>query len=256
MEWSRAYLLFVMSLVRPDVPAAALAATTRNATLIHLEPLSSAAMDKLLTGLVPGLPKPVAERSRGQAEGIPLYAVETVRMLLDRGLLVEEGSAYRPTAEIETLEVPETLHALIAARLDGMSSEERQLAQDASVLGKTFTPQGLAAVSGHDENELQPILSSLVAKEVLSVQADPRSPQRGQYGFLQDLVRTVAYEHLAKRERRAKHLGVAAYFERTWSPEAEEIVQVLASHYLEAWRLDPDAPDSEEIKGKARAMLG
>ncbi|HUY23699.1 MAG TPA: adenylate/guanylate cyclase domain-containing protein [Candidatus Saccharimonadales bacterium] len=255
MEWSRAYPLFVMSLVRPDSPAAGLAATTRNATLIHLEPLSPAAMDTLLTGLVPGLPKPLAERIRGRAEGIPLYAVETVRMLLDRGLLVEEGSAYRPTGQIETLEVPETLHALIAARLDGMSQEERQLAQDASVLGKTFTPQGLTALCGRDEPELKPILASLVAKEVLSVQADPRSPERGQYGFLQDLVRTVAYETLSKRERRSKHLAVAAYLEGAWSAEAEEIVEVLASHYLEAWRLDPDDPGAHEIKSRAREML-
>lgn len=255
MEWSRAYPLFVMSLVRPDSVAAGLAATTRNATLIHLEPLSSADMDKLLIGLVPGLPKPLAERIRGRAEGIPLYAVETVRMLLDRGLLVEEGSSYRPSGQIDTLEVPETLQALIAARLDGMSPEERQLAQDASVLGKTFTPQGLAAVSGHEENELQPVLTSLVAKEVLSVQADPRSPERGQYGFLQDLVRTVAYETLAKRDRRAKHLAAATYLEGAWSTDAEEIVEVVASHYLEAWRLDPDATDAQEIKGKAREML-
>jgi len=96
MEWSRAFPLFVVSLVRPDSAAAGLAATTRNATLIHLEPLPPLAMDKLLTGLVPGLPAPLVERIRGRAEGIPLYAVETVRMLLDRGLLVEEGSAYRP----------------------------------------------------------------------------------------------------------------------------------------------------------------
>jgi predicted ATPase/class 3 adenylate cyclase len=255
MEWSRAYPLFVMSLVRPDSPAAGLAATTRNATLIHLEPLSPAAMNTLLTGLVPGLPEALTERIRGRAEGIPLYAVETVRMLLDRGLLVEEGSAYRPTGQIETLEVPETLHALIAARLDGMSQEERQLAQDASVLGKTFTPHGLAALCGRDEPELQPILASLVAKEVLSVQADPRSPERGQYGFLQDLVRTVAYETLSKKERRSRHLAVAAYLEGAWSAEAEEIVEVLASHYLEAWRLDPDDPGAQEIKGRAREML-
>ena len=255
MEWSRAFPLFVVSLVRPDSPAAGLAATTRNATLIHLEPLPPAAMDRLLIGLVPGLPRPLVERIRGRAEGIPLYAVETVRMLLDRGLLVEEGAAYRPTGQIETLEVPETLQALIAARLDGMSPEERQLAQDASVLGKTFTPQGLTAVSGLGENELQPILASLVAKEVLSVQADPRSPERGQYGFLQDLVRTVAYETLAKRERRAKHLAVAAYLEAAWNTDSEEIVEVVASHYLEAWRLDPEASGAEEIKSKAREML-
>ncbi|MGH7643047.1 MAG: AAA family ATPase [Candidatus Dormibacteria bacterium] len=255
MEWSRAYPLFVVSLVRPDVAAAGLAATSRNATSIHLEPLSPSAMDWLLTGLVPGLPGPLVERIRGRAEGIPLYAVETVRMLLDRGLLVEEGAAYRPTEQIETLAIPETLQALISARLDGMSAQERQLAQDASVLGKTFTPQALAVLSGLDPQELQPMLTSLVAKEFISVQADPRSPERGQYGFLQDLVRSVAYETLSKRERRAKHLIVAEYLERSVSADAEEVVEVVASHYLEAWRLDPDAPDAPEIRGKARAML-
>ncbi|MGA7363194.1 MAG: adenylate/guanylate cyclase domain-containing protein [Candidatus Dormiibacterota bacterium] len=255
MEWSRDFPLFVISLVRPDVVAAQLAATSRNSTSIHLEPLSPAAMDQLLTGLVPGLPQPLLERIRGRAEGIPLYAVETVRMLLDRGQLVEDGPAYRPTAQIETLEVPETLQALIAARLDGMSQEERQLAQDASVLGKTFTLAGLAALSGHEEGELHPMLTSLVAKEVLAVQADPRSPERGQYGFLQDLVRTVAYETLSKRERRAKHLAAASFLERSSSATSEEIVEVVASHYLEAWRLDPDALGSQEIKAKAREML-
>ncbi|MGH7667638.1 MAG: ATP-binding protein [Candidatus Dormibacteria bacterium] len=255
MEWSRSCPLFVMSQVRPDSPAAALAATMRNATLIHLESLPAATMDKLLTGLVPGLPGPLLERIRDRAEGVPLYAVETVRMLLDRGLLVEEGDAYRPARAIDTLDVPETLHAVIAARLDGMSAEERRLAQDASVLGKTFTARALASLTGLSESDLQPMLSSLGAKEVLAVQSDPRSPERGQYGFLQDLVRTVAYETLSKRERRIKHLAVADYFERTFGAESEEGVEVLASHYLEAWQLDPDAPDGQEIKGKARTML-
>ncbi len=255
MEWSRSFPLFVMSLVRPDVAAAGLAANTRNATLIHLEPLLPAAMDRLLTGLVPGLAPPIVERIRLRAEGIPLYAVETVRMLLDRGLLVEEGATYRPAGPIETLEVPETLQALIAARLDGMSAEERRLTQDAAVLGKTFSVAALAGLSGVAEAQLQGMLSSLVAKEVLAVQADPRSPERGQYGFLQDLVRTVAYETISKRERRAKHLAVADFLQRSWGAEAEEIVEVVASHYLEAWRLDPDAPDARQIQARARGML-
>jgi predicted ATPase len=142
-----------------------------------------------------------------RAEGIPLYAVETVRMLLDRGLLVREGSVYRPAGAIGTLDVPETLHALIAARLDGLPPEERRVLQDAAVLGKTFTKRALASLSGLSDSELEPLLASLVRKEVLAVQADPRSPEHGQYGFLQDLVRHVAYETLSKRERKARHVG-------------------------------------------------
>jgi predicted ATPase len=148
-------------------------------------------------------------------------------MLLDRGLLGREGSVYSPTGPIESLEVPETLHGLIAARLDGLSPEERRVVQDGAVLGKTFFKQGIARVSGLPEEEVEPILSSLVRKEVVSLQADPRSPERGQYGFLQDLVRKVAYDTLSKKDRKAKHLAAAAFIEESWSGEEEEVVEVL-----------------------------
>src|SRR5438876_12138263 len=105
-------------------------------------------MEELLTGLVPGLPDTLREQILARAEGVPLYAVETVRMLLDRGLLVQEGAAYRLAGPVESLEVPETLHALIAARLDDLSADERRLLEDGSVLGKTFTKESLSALSG------------------------------------------------------------------------------------------------------------
>ena len=105
-------------------------------------------MRALLDGFVPGLPEELGERILARAEGVPLYAVETVRMLLDRGLLVEEEGVYRVTGEVAELEVPETLQGLIAARLDGLGPEERRLLQDASVLGKTFTKDSLAALPG------------------------------------------------------------------------------------------------------------
>src|SRR5205085_471291 len=137
---------------------------------------------------------------------------------------------------------------------DGLAPEERRVLQDASVLGKTFTKRALAALSGLEEGELDPLLASLVRKEVLGVQADPRSPERGQHSFLQDLVRHVAYETLSKRERRARHLAAAAHLESVF-PEEEVIVEVLAAHYLDAYRAAPDAEDAPEINLKAREML-
>src|SRR5206468_4866040 len=152
---------------------------------------------------------------------------------------------------VEDLEVPETLHALIAARLDGLTAQERRLIQDGAVLGKTFTPGSLSALSGIPAPELEPLLSSLVKKEVLSVQADPNSPERGQYGFLQDLVKRVAYETLPKRERKALHLAAADHLENAFGPAEHEIVEVVASHYLSAYEAAPDAEDAGEIKAKA-----
>ena len=195
LEWSRDYPIYVLTLARPELleRRPTWGAGGRAFTSISLEPLGAEPTHELLAGLVPGLPQELRNEILGRAEGVPLYAVEMVRMLLDRGLLVPEGAIYQPVGAIGALEVPETLHALIAARLDGLSAEERQLLQDASVFGKTFTRQALEAVTGIDEAELVPLLAGLVRKEVFSIQSDPRSPEHGQYGFLQDLVRRVAY---------------------------------------------------------------
>ena len=79
--------------------------------------------------------------------------------------------------------------------------------QDAAVVGKSFTRAGLGAVTGRPPTDMEAALASLVRKDLLSLQSDPRSPERGQYGFVQDLVRKVAYETLSRRDRQARHLA-------------------------------------------------
>jgi class 3 adenylate cyclase/tetratricopeptide (TPR) repeat protein len=255
LEWSRDKPLFVVTMARPELleKRSNWGAGHRNFTSLYLEPLSEPAMQELLVGLVPGLPPSLHTQILERAEGVPLYAVETVRMLLDRGLLVADGSAYKVVGEVETLEVPETLHALIAARLDGLSGEERRILGDAAVLGKTFTPQALAALSGHEEERMEELLTAMVRREVLGLQSDPRSPEQGQYTFLQDLLRHVAYETLPKRERREKHLAAAGHLESTLGED--EVAEVIASHLLDAYRLDPDAAESEALRGRAYEAL-
>src|SRR5829696_2542275 len=257
LDWSRSHPLFVVTLARPELAERrpGWASPKPGVTSMYLEPLSPAAMRELLDGLVPGLPAELQDRILERAEGVPLYAVETVRMLLDRGLLALAGSEYRVAAPIQALEVPETLQALIAARLDSLAAVERRLVQDAAVVGKTFTIDALRALSGRPEADLEPLLAGLVRKEFLSIQTDPRSPERGQYGFLQDLVRRVAYQTLSRKERRARHLAAAAWLESSWEAKVEEIIEVLAAHYLEAWRATPGAANANELKGKARDLL-
>jgi class 3 adenylate cyclase/tetratricopeptide (TPR) repeat protein len=256
LEWSRDFPLYVITLARPELHERrpGWGAGLRNFTSLYLEPLSEEAMNELLEGLVPGLPDGLRGDILARAEGVPLYAVETVRMLLDRGLVAPEGAVYRPLGAIETLAVPETLHALIAARLDALSAHERRVLQDAAVLGKTFTIQALAALSRRSDDELEPVLASLVRKDVLGIQSDPRSPEHGQYGFLQDLVRRVAYETLARRERKARHLAAAEHLQQAFAEE-DEVVEVVASHYLAAYEAAPDANDARAIQASARDAL-
>jgi predicted ATPase/class 3 adenylate cyclase len=257
LDWSRSFPIFVVALTRPELleRRPTWGAGARSFHSIFLEPLPGPARDELLDGLVPGLPAEVRAQIRDRAEGIPLYAVETVRMLIDRGLLAAENGSYRVTGAVEALEVPETLHALIASRLDGLPPAERRVLEDASVLGRTFTKRALAAVSGLDERELEALLGSLVGKEILLVEVDPRSPERGQHGFLHALFQKVAYDTLSRKERKDRHLRVASVLESGVGPDEEEIAEVIASHYLEAYRAAPDADDAAEIRVKARDGL-
>ena len=257
LDWSKDHPVFVVALARPEFleRRPGWGSGTRAHTSVFLEPLSDDAMDDLLRGLVPGLPEDLRKQIRERAEGVPLYAVETVRMLIDKGLLVRSGEQYRPSGPITSLDVPETLHALIAARLDGLPSAHRHLLQTASVLGKTFTPAGLEAISGAAQEEVGDALAALTRKEFLVVQADPRSPEHGQYGFVQAMMKTVAYETLSRKDRKVLHLAAAQYLQDSWGGDEDEIVEVVASHYLDAYNAAPEAQDAAAIRGKAKDQL-
>jgi class 3 adenylate cyclase/tetratricopeptide (TPR) repeat protein len=254
LEWSRAHPIFVIALARPELleRRAGWGAGHRNFVAIGLEPLSDDAMRGMLAGLVPGLPESAVRAILARAEGVPLYAVETVRMLLNTGRLVAQEGIYQPAGDLAELEVPDTLHALIAARLDALEGSDRSVLQDGAVLGQTFTLAALSGVSGEAPDTLEPRLRALVRREVLVLDIDPRSPERGQYGFVQGLVREVAYSTLSKRDRRARHLAAARYFEEHGD---EEIVGALAMHYVDAWKAAPEGPEGDAVAAQARVSL-
>ena len=254
LEWSRPFPIFVLTLARPELLERRpdWGAGKRSFTSLFLEPLSQAAMRELLAGLVPGLPEAAARAIVERADGVPLYAVETVRMLLAEGRLTLEGDVYRPIGDLSTLAVPDTLTALIASRLDGLEPDDRSLLCDAAVLGQSFTLAALAAVSGAPEPELEPRLRALVRRELLTLETDPRSPERGQYAFVQALVREVAYNTLARRDRKSRHLAAARFFESLGS---DELAGALAGHYLAAHRNAPAGPEADAVAVQARIAL-
>lgn len=254
LEWSKNFPLLIITLSRPELMErrASWGAGLRNFTSLHLEPLSSSAMRAMLDGFVHGLPSDASDQVLARAEGVPLYAVETIRMLVDRGVLVLADDGYRVAGDISTLEMPETLHALIASRLDSLPPRQRTLLQDAGVVGTTFSIESLRVVNGASPEELENELHDLVRKEFLFADNDPRSPERGQYGFVQGVIREVAVGTLARRDRRAKHLSIARYAE---SLNDEELAGIVAAHYLEAYRATPEEPDSDQLIPRALEWL-
>ena len=254
LEWSRNVPLVVVTLARPELADRRpdWGAKTRNLAKLALQPLTDEAMRALLDGFVPGLPEPAIRAILARADGMPLYAVETVRALVAEGRLERDGTAYRPVGDLGELTIPDTLRSLIASRLDALDPADRSLVADAAVLGQSFTLAGLTAISGVEGEALEPRLRLLVRRELFDLEIDPRSPERGQYQFVQSLIREVAYGTLARRERRARHLAAARYYE---SLGEDELAGALASHYVAAHDASTEGAEADAVAAQARLAL-
>ena len=209
-------------------------------------------MRALVGAMLPQLPEPQLDAIVNRAEGMPLYAVEMIRSLLGAERIRPAGAAFELTGAIDELPIPASLRSLIGSRLDALDPEDRGLIQDASVLGLAFGADALASVSGRSEADLEPRLRGLVRRELLQIDADPRSPERGQYRYVQSLIREVAYDTLALRERRTRHLAAARHLE---AGESDETAGALASHYLAAYHASDEGPEADAVASQARVSL-
>ena len=246
--------ILVIALARPELLARRPELGGRRGSIIKLEPLNDAVMASMLDHLVTGLPDTVRATLVTRAEGVPLFAVETVRALIDRDAVIPIDGRYVANADISdalaAIGAPASLHALIAARLDALTPSERQVIADASVLGLTFTREGIEALTS-TEIELEPTLTSLRRKEILTIQTDRFSSEQGQYRFVQALVRQVAYSTQSRHDRRARHLAAADYLSSLPDPSSD-LALVISRHLLDA--VDSSSPHHEGNEGlEARA---
>ena len=210
-------------------------------------------MDTLLGALVPGMQPAAVAAVAGQAQGIPLFAVETVRSLIDRDMVSRSRVSIAWSATRSTV-VPDSLHALLAARLDRSIPSCVHLVADAAVLGISFSAEALVAVSGQQE------AGSGGADRFSSpggarVSADPLSPRPGRYQFAQHLLRQVAYETLVAPGSQGPPSEGRGALAGGFAEDGEEVSDVIARHYLDALDAVPDAPDTAEIRGQAITAL-
>jgi len=256
VDWARDSPIFVLVFTRPELDSSRPGfGSGRNRSTLTLDPLDDASMDGLIDALVPDMPQTARAAIAGQAEGIPLFAVETVRSLVDRDIVVPRDGVYRLVGDLGALSVPDGLRALLAARLDALDPDLRSLVAEAAVLGSTFSADSLVAVSAQDEESVRSGLAELLRREVLSITADRLSPQRGDYRFAQDLLRQVAYDTMSRRDRKARHLVVATHLRAVSRADGDEVAEVISRHYLDALAAVPDAPDVPDIRVHAIDML-
>jgi tetratricopeptide (TPR) repeat protein len=239
--WSRRHPILIISIARPEMLEArpTWGAGIPQFRSMHIDRLSDAEVDELLGALAPTLPADVAARVRQRAEGVPLYAVEIARMVSERP---PDGPA-----DLGPREIPESLHALLSARIDALPERERSILLMAAVLGRRFRPEALAQLAGLDRRELGEPLGVLVRREFLALDEASSSPGRGQLTFVQDLMREVAYGTLSRRDRRRLHLAVISQLEGGVDGDA---IEPIAEHLVAAYAASPRGDDALEGIGE------
>ena len=220
----------------------------RSATSIFLDPLAPNETRELITSLLPAeagtaelVPK-VAERAGGN----PFFAEEMVRRL------VEEGAS-------DTTALPDTVQALLAARLDSLDRFERRLVQQAAVVGRVFWADALAPVADAEGRDLERALTALRDKDIVVLGEGTSLSGEPELAFKHVLIRDVAYAMLPKAVRARKHYEVGGFIEQRAGDRTDEVVALLAEHYARAAALGDEArfepSELEPIRAKAARFL-
>ena len=237
-DWAEGVPLLLLCTARPELYERhpTFGASARNAQRINLAPLSDTETARLVSALLERavLPAETQQALLEQAGGNPLYAEEFVRLLTDRGSLGED------------VQVPESVQALISARLDTVPAERKSLLQDASVLGKVFWAGAVAAMGGRDRHDVELALHELTRKELVRPARTSSMEGEHEYGFWHVLVRDVCYGQIPRAARAARHLAAAGWIEEKTGERAEDLADVLAYHYQAALELTRAAGIDEQ----------
>jgi len=210
-----------------------------NASTIGLSPLSSEQTALLISHVLERtlLPAEIQQTLLERSEGNPLYAEQFAQLYLERG-------------SAEDLPLPETLQGIVAARLDGLSAEEKALLQDASVVGKVFWTGALR----RDEHEATSLLHSLERKGFLTRQRRSSVESEGEWAFAHMLLRDVAYGQIPRAERARKHRETAEWIESLG--RSEDYAELLAFHWNSALELAEAAgQDTDDLRTPTRLAL-
>jgi tetratricopeptide (TPR) repeat protein len=250
-DWAEGVPLLLLCTARPELYErhTTFGADARNAQRINLAPLTDTETAQLVAALLERavLPAETQQQLLERAGGNPLYAEEFVRLLADRGELGEGG------------EVPDSVHALIAARLDTLPPERKALLQDASVLGKVFWAGALARMGNRDPAEVELALHELARKELVRPARTSSMEGEREYAFWHVLVRDVCYGQIPRAGRAARHEAAAAWMEKEAGERVEDVADLLAYHYGAALELNEAAGVTErldELRAQTVRYLG
>ena len=251
LEWSTHVPLLLLCSARPELyeRRPSWGGGKRNATTISLAPLSTEESGRLLQVLLDRTLLPAETQSvlLDRAGGNPLYAEQFARMLAERG-------------GFEDVTVPETVQALMAARLDTLRPELKTLVHDAAVVGRIFWSGAAAAVGARERDEVRRDLNELVRREFVRPVRVSSLEGEDEFSFWHVLVRDVAYQQIPRSPRADKHLAALAWIESVAGGRLIDHADVLVHHLeraLELFRAAGDErPDIAERLADALVLAG
>ncbi len=240
LDWAPPVPLLVLATTRPELydRRPGWSGGKRNATTISLSPLSGDETARLLQGLLERtlLPAETQASLLERAGGNPLYTEQFARMLTERG----DGT---------DLQLPETVQALIAARLDTLSPELKGLLHDASVVGRTFWTGAVAALGERERDDALAGLLELVRREFVRPARLSSVKGEEEFAIWHALVRDVAYQQIPRAPRAQKHVAVAAWIEESAQERVPDHAEILVHHYEQALELSRAAgEDRPELR--------
>ena len=219
----------------------------RNATTINLAPLSEEETARLVSALLETtvIPAELQQPILDRAGGNPLYAEEFVRLLSDKDLLVQKGASWelREGAEVP---FPDSVQALIAARLDTLPADTKSMLADAAVIGKVFWAGAIAQMGSATSTQVTETLRELSRKELVRPARRSSIEGEAEYAFWHVLARDVAYGQLPRASRASRHVAAARWIESKAPERVEDLADVLAYHYATALELAQAAGQTEQ----------
>jgi class 3 adenylate cyclase/tetratricopeptide (TPR) repeat protein len=239
-DWSRDSAILLLSMARPDLfeTRPTWGGGKLRAITISLEPLSIEESDRLIANLLGATELDEAARTRiaRAAGGNPLFVEEMLAKLIEEEMLVTEGGRWVPTGDLETIPIPSTISALLAARLDQLPLSERAVLERASIAGAEFLAGAVRHLSAeHERPSVDEQLHALVRKDVLRPDHSP-VPGEDAYRFRHVLIRDAAYDGLPKEVRADLHESFAGWLEQLAGDRIVEQEEVLGYHLEQAHR--------------------
>ncbi len=230
----------------------------RNYTALSLPPLPQQEGRRLIGALLQGeaVPPGVRDAIVAKAEGNPFFIEEILWMLIDGGSLVRGERGWRLASPSVEIRIPDTIHSILAARLDLLPPLERRVTQDAAVIGRVFWLGALLATGGLNAAEAAAALERLQERELVEERTPSSLVGEREFAFKHALVRDVAYSTLPKAARSDRHLRFARWIQDSATRSAEAFLEVLAYHYEQAWRYRFETGDkAAELAQQAVAAL-